>query len=398
MQDLNPHHVGVREIDRGAELMNFQDWLEHFQNNPIRHSETEAEVDWDAPLTMDERTQRAFIRSFQRFELGESGDGKHLLSNAALAGDNTYLAALELLVKEEQKHSALFRRGLDRLHAQVLQAHWSDRLFVALRRMLGLRTELGLFLIVESVSLGYMVALADNAPDSVLRGIGRRIVNDEKDHIRFQIDRLRQGFEYSSQAVRKFVGATWIVLAAGATTVLWPVADRVLARRHVRLPLDCAAGARHGGSTTARPHHNGAPGQARELNALLLAYGGSCSTDDALIDTGDFLASGASEAMLRILDRGMRPTAVFGANGPTTLGAVRALQERLGPDWGKSVAVVSFDDLDWFEFASPPISAVRNDATTIGRLGVTALVELIEGRPAESYRVPTEFVDLSSAQ
>lgn len=215
--------------------MNFHDWLEHFQNNPERHRATEAEVDWDAPLTMDERTQRAFIRSFQRFELGESGDGRHLLSKAALDGDATYLAALELLVQEEQKHSALFRRGLDRLHAQVLQSHWSDGVFVALRRMLGLRTELGLFLIVESVSMGYMVALADNAPDPVLRGIGRRIVNDEEDHIRFQVDRLRQGFEHSSPAVRAVVGATWIVLAAGATTVL--IVDHRAALRACGLSL-----------------------------------------------------------------------------------------------------------------------------------------------------------------
>jgi LacI family transcriptional regulator len=119
------------------------------------------------------------------------------------------------------------------------------------------------------------------------------------------------------------------------------------------------------------------------------------NTDDAFIDTGDFLPSGAAEAMHRILDRGVHPTAVFGANGPTTLGVVRALRERLGRDWADEIAVVSFDDLDWFEFASPPISAVRNDGAAVGRLGVSALVDLIEGRGAESRRIPTEFLDRS---
>ena len=117
------------------------------------------------------------------------------------------------------------------------------------------------------------------------------------------------------------------------------------------------------------------------------------STDESLIDTGDFLPSGAAEAMHRILDRGVHPTAVFGANGPTTVGVVRALRDRLGPDWAASITVVSFDDLDWFEFATPPISAVRNDAATIGRLGVAALVDLIEGRSVTSARVPAEIVD-----
>jgi len=121
------------------------------------------------------------------------------------------------------------------------------------------------------------------------------------------------------------------------------------------------------------------------------------STDESLIDTGDFLPSGAAEAMHRILDRGVHPTAVFGANGPTTVGVVRALRDRLGPDWAASITVVSFDDLDWFEFATPPISAVRNDAATIGRLGVAALVDLIEGRSVTSARVPAEIVDRSGA-
>ena len=120
------------------------------------------------------------------------------------------------------------------------------------------------------------------------------------------------------------------------------------------------------------------------------------SMDEALIDTGDFLPGGAAKALHRILDRGVHPTVVFGANGPTTLGVARALRERLGSDWAKQIAIVSFDDLDWFEFASPPISAVRNVAATIGRLGVARLVDLIEGREAQSERVATEFIDRSA--
>lgn len=121
------------------------------------------------------------------------------------------------------------------------------------------------------------------------------------------------------------------------------------------------------------------------------------STSDALMDSGDFRVGGASAAMHRILDRGVPFTAVFGANGPTTLGAVRAMRERLGNDAASQIAVVSFDDLDWFEFASPPISAARNDAATIGRLGVLSLVDLIEGRETASQRVVATFIDRAGA-
>jgi LacI family transcriptional regulator len=119
------------------------------------------------------------------------------------------------------------------------------------------------------------------------------------------------------------------------------------------------------------------------------------STDDALIDAGDFLPDSAATAMTRILDRGVRPTAMFGANGPTTLGAMRGMRQRLGIAEASRIEVVSFDDLDWFEFATPPISAVRNDGAAIGRLGVAGLVDLIAGRDVVSRRVATSFVDRS---
>jgi LacI family transcriptional regulator len=73
----------------------------------------------------------------------------------------------------------------------------------------------------------------------------------------------------------------------------------------------------------------------------------------------------------------------------------RALREEAARALG-AVEVVSFDDLDWFSLVSPPISAVRNDATAIGRLGVGALVDLIEGGPGASHRVGTSFVDRSA--
>ncbi|WP_235534116.1 LacI family DNA-binding transcriptional regulator [Oerskovia sp. Root22] len=116
------------------------------------------------------------------------------------------------------------------------------------------------------------------------------------------------------------------------------------------------------------------------------------SLDPALVDEGDFRVGSGAEAMRRILGRGARPTAVFAADGLMTLGAIQALRAELG-DASYGVDLVAFDDLDWFSIAWPPISAVRNDAAEIGRRGVAALVDLIEGRQVSSQRVPVTFVD-----
>lgn len=138
-------------------------------------------------------------------------------------------------------------------------------------------------------------------------------------------------------------------------------------------------------------------GAEREAAYLAGRASHGISTDPALIDAGDFLADGAERAMTRILDRGVHPTAVFGANGPTTLGAVRALRKKVGASAASRIEVVSFDDLEWFEFVSPAISAVRHDAAAIGRLGVLGLLELIAGETVASQRIATTFIDRSGS-
>ncbi|WP_258071769.1 ferritin-like domain-containing protein [Clavibacter michiganensis] len=196
------------------------DWIAHFQRNADGHLTPEELIPTGAPSPMDARTRRAFVRSFQRFALGESGDGAHLLRMATDAGDPVYTHALALLVQEERKHAALFLRALDHLDAPALPEHWTDAAFTRLRHLIGLRTEISLFLVAETVATGYFHALADHAPDPALRALGQRIAADERDHVRFQVDRLRIGFRDTPAPLRALVGAAWTVVAAGAATVI----------------------------------------------------------------------------------------------------------------------------------------------------------------------------------
>jgi hypothetical protein len=200
--------------------MDFTPWVRHFERNRQAQGALEAQVDWAAPCELDVRRRRAFVRSFQRFELGESGDGEHLLAKAERAGDPRYTRALAMLVAEEQRHSGLFARGLDHLGGRPLSAHWSDTAFTVLRRALGLRTELGLFLVAESVALEYFTALATGAPDPVLRAIGRRLEHDERDHLRFQVDRLAQAYADTGASTRRLVWLALLAVGVGAAVVL----------------------------------------------------------------------------------------------------------------------------------------------------------------------------------
>jgi len=197
----------------------FAVWTDYFTRNRVRQRRIEATVDWDAPCALPDDARRAIAHSFQRFELGESGEGEHLLGLAARTGDPDYVAAVRLLVAEEQRHSALFGRGLRHLTARSLPGHWTDRVFTLLRRSIGLDTEVALFLVAETVALDWFEALA-TSPDPVVSGIGRRITADEREHVRFQIDRLHRDLRPKPLAARAGIAAVWAAVAVGAATVL----------------------------------------------------------------------------------------------------------------------------------------------------------------------------------
>lgn len=200
--------------------MTFDAWLTYFERNPARQARLDAEIDWTRPTPLTGPSRAAIARSLQRFELGESGDGEVLLAKAERAGDPTYVAALRLFVAEEQRHSALFGTALDHLAARHLTTHWSDTAFTALRRALGLRTELALFLVAEVVALQYFTVLRDGCPDEPIARMAVRILADEEEHVRFQVQRLHEGFAGSGPLVRRGAQLLWWVVAVGAAGVV----------------------------------------------------------------------------------------------------------------------------------------------------------------------------------
>lgn len=75
---------------------------------------------------------------------------------------------------------------------------------------------------------------------------------------------------------------------------------------------------------------------------------------------------------------GVRPevTAIFAANDQMALGAMRALHE-LGRRIPADVSVVGFDDMAEARSFWPPLTTVRQDFTTVGRLSVQKLLRKV---------------------
>ena len=210
-------------------------WVQHFEQNAHVHAMADAAIAFDDPCDIPDSVRRPLIESARRFQLGESGDGEQLLRKAARAGDREYLRAAELFVAEEQQHAALLLRLLGYLDGQPMRKHWSDAVFVRLRRLMGLRTELMVLTVAEVVALSYYGGLANAGPDGVVRAVAARIVADEHPHVQFQQDRLRAGFAESRVGARALAFAFWWLTAIGATVVVafdhGPLLDAIGYRR-----------------------------------------------------------------------------------------------------------------------------------------------------------------------
>jgi len=180
----------------------FRRWVDHFEQNDAVHASTDSAIPFDGRCQISDAVRGPLIESVRRFQLGESGDGLQLLRKAQRAGDPEYLRAAGLFVAEEQQHAALLLRLLGYLGGKPMRRHWSDTVFVRLRRLMELRTELMVLTVAEVVALSYYGGLAAEGPDPVVRAVAARIVADEHPHVRFQQHRLRAGFADSGMTVR----------------------------------------------------------------------------------------------------------------------------------------------------------------------------------------------------
>lgn len=185
-----------------------QSWLSYFEWN----RKNRPPVCWERGIRIEPHLRNSLIRSLQKFQLGESGDGLRLRGHAKATGDATYMAAIDLFVKEEQEHSRLMGRILGLLAAPLLTRHWSNGCFMLIRRPFGLHQELMVLLLPEMIAKRYFRALHEGTGDGVLRAVFSQIVRDEEGHLAFHVEYLRRAFEPMSFTQRILMKVVWRIL------------------------------------------------------------------------------------------------------------------------------------------------------------------------------------------
>jgi LacI family transcriptional regulator len=86
----------------------------------------------------------------------------------------------------------------------------------------------------------------------------------------------------------------------------------------------------------------------------------------------------ATPALSELFASRNHPDALFTANNASTIWVIEALRT-LNIKVGKDVALVGFDDVDFFTLITPPVTAVRQPAAELGNVAARLLLQRING-------------------
>ncbi len=104
--------------------------------------------------------------------------------------------------------------------------------------------------------------------------------------------------------------------------------------------------------------------------------------DRNMIEEGNHRMDGGREAMVRLLDKAARPTAVLTSNDMTAIGAMGAIFER-GLKVPQDISLIGFDDIELSAFTQPGLTTVRLSRQEIAKTAFRALYDTKENASAK---------------
>jgi hypothetical protein len=180
----------MTRISSPSVLYSTKQWIEHFELNRSRQTPGGGPL---APNLTDAERHNV-IASIKQFQLGESGEGRHLKlcarAHSEQTGDSDYPRAVDLFIAEEQRHSRLLAQYLQLAGESLLTQSKIDGIFRWLRHRMGLECSLIVLSTAEFVATVYYRALRDATDCRLLQSICRRILRDEAGHLAFHRDRF----------------------------------------------------------------------------------------------------------------------------------------------------------------------------------------------------------------
>jgi len=213
--------MGGNSTSSHAELGASAAWVEHFTRSLLRPDT----VSGTTPVELSPAEVDAIAGSVQEFQLGESSEGRHLITAAyryaAVSGDYAYVSALRLFIAEENRHAQELGRFLDLAGLPRVSASWPDTVFRILRRRAGLELSIVVLVTAEIIAKVYYAALRDATGSPVLRRLCEQILRDERHHVHFQSQRVALLRARRSRLSIRMCVALHRFLLAGTCVVVW---------------------------------------------------------------------------------------------------------------------------------------------------------------------------------
>ena len=180
------------------------EWFAYFEENLQKER-----INWEQPPILTAAELHAILASLQAWQLGETSDGSNLVRAAekyALRNnDPYYVKAIQLFIKEEQKHGNNLGRYLDGIQQPRIKKNWGDMLFRKIRHFNTSMESWTLAVItVESTAQIFYQSLKDATGCKLLKQICSDILIDEAAHITFQMERMAVLFNKKSTAGKYF--------------------------------------------------------------------------------------------------------------------------------------------------------------------------------------------------
>ena len=182
--------------EESAQYWNNEKWFEYFKTN----NENLRDIPWESDIQLSDIELKSIAKSIATFQLGEYAEGRSFKKFGELyvskSGDSFYSKALDLFIKEEQRHSNDLGRFMDSHGIPRLQKEWTDSTFRCLRKLMALELKITILVSAEYIAKIYYKALLKATDSPVLQTICKQILCDEVYHIHFQsamLSRLREG-------------------------------------------------------------------------------------------------------------------------------------------------------------------------------------------------------------
>ena len=164
--------------------------------------------------------QVALAHALPIFQLGEIGAGRHLLDHAVGVATEDHLQALRFFIIESQEHARILALVCAELEIDMLDEHWTERLFRKTRYLRGFRTEMLAVVIGGMISSQIYETIAVGVGDPTLSRIFGRLHADELRHLDFHDATLPNHFQKWTPSTRQGVKTIWKIAAMAAAVAV----------------------------------------------------------------------------------------------------------------------------------------------------------------------------------